>query len=111
MDISKRTKKAHPISESSCGHSGCSDTCTVRFCGPTSHISHHHAIHTARGVAHIWPAAVVCGLAIVLTTFFANNALQAQTAVETASDADATSSQLQDANIRIDRLEKIIDTL
>lgn len=62
-----------------CGHDGCnSGGCNVRYVGPVSHLRDHHALHAARGVAHVWTAAIVSGLAVVVTGVLAYNAAQAR---------------------------------
>jgi len=60
-----------------CGHSGCGPSCSVRYCGPTSHPFHHHSYTAARGMEHIWLATIAAGLALVITGFVAYNAAQA----------------------------------
>jgi len=62
---------------STCGHSGCDSACRVRYVGPVTNIRDHHIIHAARGVAHVWTAAIVAGLAVVLTGAIAYTAVQA----------------------------------
>lgn len=64
---------------SSCGHSGCEDVCRVRYVGPTSHPRDHHAQEAAHGAKHVWTAAIVAGLAVVLTGAIAYSAVEAQT--------------------------------
>jgi hypothetical protein len=70
----------HPRSFfNACGHDGCGEsTCHVRYVGPVSHLRDHHALHAARGVAHVWTAAIVSGLAVVLTGVLAFNAQAAR---------------------------------
>lgn len=63
---------------STCGHSGCDTSCKVRYVGPVSNIRDHHIVHAARGVAHVWTAAIVAGLAVVLTGAIAYTAVQAE---------------------------------
>ena len=62
-----------------CGHGGCEAECKVRYVGPTSHIRDHHIVHAAKGVTHIWSAAIVTGFALVLTGAIALTAVQAST--------------------------------
>ncbi len=69
---------AGPTGGSTCGHSGCKATCRVRYCGPTSPMHNHYIVHAARGVAHVWTAAIVSGLAVVLTAAIAFTAVNAQ---------------------------------
>ncbi len=61
---------------STCGHSGCSSRCEVRYVGPTSPISAHHALHASRGIAHVWSASIISGLAVVLTGVIAYSSIQ-----------------------------------
>lgn len=63
---------------STCGHSLCKDRCVVRHVGPTSHMRDHHILHAGRGVAHVWTAVIIAGLAIVLTGAVAYSAANAQ---------------------------------
>lgn len=74
--------------DAACGHGGCGPTCSVRYVGPTSSMRDHHALHAARGMTHIWSAAVVTGLAIVITGAIAFNAAQAESNLKT-SDGQA----------------------
>lgn len=77
-----------PVSEavgSTCGHSGCSHACNVRYVGPVSSIRDHHAMHAARGVGHIWAASIITGFAVVLTGVLAFQSVQAK-AVPALSD-------------------------
>ncbi|HEU0050917.1 MAG TPA: hypothetical protein VFQ60_02560 [Patescibacteria group bacterium] len=62
-----------------CGHSHCDSRCHVRYVGAVSHPMHHHILHTARGMSHIWSAAVITGLALVLTGAIAYTAVDAET--------------------------------
>lgn len=71
-----------------CGHSGCGAQCQVRYVGLTSHIRDHHALHAARGITHIWAAAIVTGLAVVLTGVVAYSSVSAKSSDRGASQAD-----------------------
>ncbi|HWQ99849.1 MAG TPA: hypothetical protein VN397_03315 [Candidatus Methylomirabilis sp.] len=64
---------------STCGHSGCEGTCRVRYVGPTSHTRDHHVQEAAQGARHVWTAAIVAGLAVVLTGTIAFSAADAAT--------------------------------
>ncbi len=91
-----------------CGHSGCGTTCKVRFVGPTSNIRDHSIMHAARGVTNVWTAAIVAGLAVVLTGAIAYTAVQAEgTATTDAKDA-AVMQQLSAINQRVSELEATI---
>lgn len=68
-----------PPADPSCGHGGCGVACKVRYVGPTSHIRDEHILHAARGMTHVWTAAIVTGFAVILTATIAFNAVQAKT--------------------------------
>lgn len=86
-----------------CGHDGCGGSgCSVRYVGPVSHLRDHHALHAARGVAHVWTAAVVSGLAVVLTGVVAYNA-QAATTTRRAMVPAADMRMVME---RLDRMER-----
>jgi hypothetical protein len=76
-----RSKKAGnspaPTKVGPCGHSHCGDVCRVRYIGPVSNMRDHHILHTARGVSHIWTAAIIAGLAVVLTGAVAYSSVNA----------------------------------
>ncbi len=93
---------------STCGHSDCGRNCAVRYVGPTSHLRDHHIIHAARGVTHIWSAAIITGFAIVLTGAIALNSAQA------ASEKRAVQTQMmakQDSSAEIMRLTKKVESM
>jgi len=85
-----------------CGHSHCQDRCRVRYIGPTSHIRDHHILHTARGVAHVWTAAIIAGLAIVITGAIAFSAVNAQNQNQDVQRTAKSTEQIID---KIDTLE------
>jgi hypothetical protein len=60
----------------------------------------HHAVVAANGVQHVWTAAIVAGLAVVLTGAIAYSAVQAQTPLNDVSSAVI--------NQRLDRIEQAI---
>lgn len=91
-----------------CGHSGCETACRVRYVGPVSSMRDHHIVHAARGVAHVWSAAIVAGLAVVLTGAIAYTAVQADTAASQASDRATLQRQLSQMNSRLDRIEQAV---
>ncbi len=93
-----------------CGHDGCgTGSCNVRYVGPVSHLRDHHALHAARGVAHVWTAAIVSGLAVVLTGVLAYNAAQAATANRLpAGGAAAATSDMRMMMQRMDRMEAMM---
>ena len=83
--------KAAEPSYPACGHSACGEDCKVRYVGPVSHVRDHHILHAARGMTHVWPAAIVAGLAVVLTGTLAFTAAQARTEAQ----IDAASKSLR----------------
>ncbi len=89
---------------STCGHSGCEGTCKVRYVGPTSHPRDHHAQEAAQGTRHVWTAAIVAGLAVVLTGTIAYSAVEAGTT--TSRNSDLTSIAR-----RLDRIESQLSSL
>lgn len=97
-------------SGSTCGHDGCSTSpgCNVRYVGPMSHVSDHHAVHAARGVGHIWAASIITGFAIVLTGVLAFQTVQAKSGPEAEGDRQASSAQLSRLNARLENLERLM---
>lgn len=88
---------------------------SVRYCGPTSHISHHHAAVAADGTKHIWAAPIIAGLAIILTATIAYSAVQAEssqlnTIKETELRGDYVKG-IRDINQRLDQLEQTVNSL
>src|SRR5260221_14336156 len=82
-----------------CGHSGCSGgTCKVRFVGPTSSMRAHPIMHAAHGASQVWTAAIVAGLAVVLTGAIAYTAVQAQTDVAPNTENASVLQQLVQIN-------------
>ena len=60
-----------------CGHSACGDTCNVHYVGPTSQIVDHHVYRAAHSASHVWAAAIISGLAVVLTGAIAYSSVEA----------------------------------
>lgn len=88
-----------------CGHDGCnSGGCNVRYVGPVSHLRDHHALHAARGVTHVWTAAIVSGLAVVVTGVLAYNAAQARE-IPTPRGSSAEMRVIME---RLDRMEAMM---
>lgn len=85
-----------------CGHMGCTGgSCNVHYVGPTSHMRDHHIVHAARGISHVWSAAIITGLAIVITGAIALSSVQAAT----SPSASSGSSDLRAISQRLDRIE------
>lgn len=92
-----------------CGHSGCGGgTCNVRYVGPTTHIRDHHIVHAAKGASNVWTAAIVAGLAVVLTGAIAYTALGADYNQPAITDMNG---QFRLVNQRLDRMEETLQTL
>ena len=111
-----RTKKAGnsptpsgPIGGAPCGHDGCERFCKVRYVGPTSSLHNHHIIHAARGASQVWTAAIVAGLAVVLTGAIAYSAVQA--AEEQSNPTMLMLLSLRRIEMRLDRMEPKINKL
>lgn len=90
-------------------------TRTVRYVGPTSHPSHHHASVAAEGVKHVWAAPIIAGLAIILTASIAYSSVQAEskqynTMRETELRGDYVKG-IRDINQRLNSMEKEIQSL
>jgi len=66
----------------------------------------HHIMHAARGVAHVWTAAIVAGLAVVLTGAIAYTAVEAQSTTD-----QPTQDELKIIRIKLDNLEKNVSKL
>jgi predicted PurR-regulated permease PerM len=97
-----------PHSGPVCGHSGCGTGCNVRYSGPTSHPRDHLIHQAAHGARHIWAAAIVAGLAVVLTGAIAVTAVQAETELRNwNSDREV----LTTLSHRIDRLEQSLQAV
>ena len=88
--------------DSACGHGSCGTNCKVRYVGPTSSMRDHHILHAARGVTHMWSAAVISGLAVVVTGVFIYSSAQARE-VASARVARPASEYQQ----LLDRMEKM----
>lgn len=97
------------LQASTCGHSGCEgDACHVHYVGPTSHLRDHYMVHAARGASHVWPAAIVSGLAILLTGVFVHAAVVPNDPAG-ITDIQEISAQIQRLSTRLERLETLVD--
>ena len=101
---------------STCGHDGCSGgTCRVRYVGPVSSIGDHHAHSASRGSTHIWAAALITSLALVVTGTVAFQSAQAGQAerAQALAKQNATRAdiiQLKEMLGRMDaKLDKILN--
>lgn len=110
----RRAKAANSPSPSSgsgcapCGHADCKDRCRVRYVGPTTHIRDHHILHAARGISHIWPAVIIAGLAVVITTAIAYSAVNAQ---NTQNEQELVQNSTQQILNKLDKLETRINVM
>lgn len=88
-----------------CGHDGhcTANACNVRYVGPTSQIADHHAMHFAQASTHIWSAAVVTGLALVVTGAIAYQSVKA--------DSTKAAQVLQKQNANRADIAKVIEQL
>lgn len=94
-----------------CGHDGCGTACSVRYVGPTSHMRDHHIVHTARGISQVWTAAIVAGLAVVLTGAVAWSAVDAQQKTTTDPGLAAVRTSVDMLGKRMDRMEDLLKQL
>lgn len=94
-----------------CGHDGCGTACNVRYVGPTSHMRDHHIVHTARGISHVWTAAIVAGLAVVLTGAVAWTAVDAQQKTTMDPNVAAVREGVDKLGKRMDRMEDLLKQL
>jgi hypothetical protein len=98
-----------PHMEPACGHSKCGVACRVAYVGPTSHPRDHHVLTMARGSMHVWSAAIVVGLAVVLTGAVAFQSVRAQemrrAAVVTKGEV-YTRGDMMKVMERLDQMEK-----
>ena len=93
---------------SACGHSGCTDSCNVRYIGPVSHIRDHHALHAARGAGHVWAASMITGFAVVMTGAIAFQSAQAKTERTVAEREQTQHVEQRGLMERLDRLEALV---
>lgn len=94
--------------DSACGHGSCGASCRVRYVGPTSSMRDHHILHAARGATHVWSAAIISGLAVVVTGVFAYSSVQAR---ESTARVSASPSEHQHIIERFDKMEKKLEML
>lgn len=90
---------------SACGHMACTGgKCNVRYVGPVSQIRDHHIVHAARHASHVWSAAIVTGLAVVLTGSLGYAAFGAES-------SNSMYGEFQQINNRLDRIEGMVKQL
>ncbi|MBI5654931.1 hypothetical protein HZC53_04760 [Candidatus Uhrbacteria bacterium] len=94
--------------ENTCGHMGCGGgKCNVRYVGPVTPVRDHHIVHAARHASHIWSAAIVSGLAVVLTGAIGYAAFGA----EATNPGGTMYGEFQQINQRLDKIENMLSTL
>lgn len=104
---------SEPMAQGTCGHDNCGTDCNVRYVGPVSHVNDHHIIRTAHAASHIWAAAVISGLAVVLTGTVAFTSVQAESnKVAVAQKAVAASrADVEQVLNRLNQLDRQMFTL
>ena len=75
----------------------------VHIVGPTTQANDHHLIHAARGITHVWTAAVVAGLGVVITAALGYVSLQ--------MDAARTTQHTDTAKIALQRIDQRLSSL
>jgi hypothetical protein len=93
------------MEEAVCGHSSCGSSCRVHYAGPTSSIADHHAYHAAHAHNHVWAAAIISGLAVVLTGAIAYSSVEAKTTRDASMAQLTVDTQLTQVMQRLDQLE------
>lgn len=104
---------SEPMAQGTCGHDNCGTSCNVRYVGAVSHINDHHIVRTAHASTHIWAAAVISGLAVVLTGTVAFTSVQAESnKVAVAQKAVAASrADVEQVLNRLNQLDRQMLTL
>lgn len=110
----RRVKAASPMPSGAgsapCGHEGnCTAMgCRVRYVGPVSHMTDHHAFVAARASSHIWMAAVVTSLALVVTGAVAFNSASAEQSkrAQILSQQNANRDDISKLQEQLNRIER-----
>jgi hypothetical protein len=89
-----------------CGHENCDTTCNVRYVGAVSQITDHHIIKASHASSHVWAAAVISGLAVVLTGAIAYTSVNAESSNSPAA-IQASMATHDDINTLLDRIERL----
>lgn len=94
-----------------CGHEGkcTANACHVTYAGPVSRLQDHHMIVAARGTTHIWPAAVITSLALLVTgsvAFYSVDAAQTERASALQKQA-ATRADIEKLTEQMNRIEAL----
>lgn len=93
-----------------CGHEGCDTSCNVRYVGAVSQITDHHIVKASHATSHIWAAAVISGLAVVLTGAIAYTSVQAESNQSPAAIQASTATH-DDVNVLLDRIVQLQDEI
>ena len=83
----------------------------LQYVGPTSNVNDHRVYHAAKGLANVWTAAIVAGLAVVMTGSVAYASAQASTERTNEQNAQALQQQVLVLTQRLDDLEAKLDML
>ena len=93
---------------STCGHETCKGpSCRVRYAGPVSSLGDHHAFTASRGSTHIWAAALITSLALVVTGTVAFQSVEASQTkrAEILSKQSANRSDIAELKEMIRRMD------
>jgi hypothetical protein len=101
-----------PTGGATCGHDGsCTSMgCNVTYAGPVSRINDHHMLVAARNTSHIWPAAVITSLALLITGSLAFSSVQASQDAKTAALTKQAANRADIDRIvqQLNRIEAIV---
>lgn len=115
LKAKKSANSPSPEKFAACGHSHCGETCNVRYIGPVSPIRDHHIMHVARGVSHVWTAAIIAGLAVVLTGAVAyssvNASNQQKEEIRSAQSTGMILDKMQSLENKIKDLERDVQVV
>ncbi len=99
---------------STCGHEGCGEgTCRVKYVGPVSHPRDHHIMMAAHGATHIWAAAVITSLALVVTGAIAFQSVQADQTqrAQVLAKQNANRNDIADLKDQLKRMDMKLDKI
>ena len=97
---------------STCGHDTCKGpSCRVKYVGPVSSLGDHHAFTASRGSTHIWAAALITSLALVVTGTVAFQSVEASQTkrAEILSKQSANRSDIAELKEMIQRMDAKLD--
>jgi len=101
-----------PGNDPTCGHDGSctAAACNVTYAGPVSRMHDHHMVVAARNTSHIWPAAVITSLALLVTGSLAFSSVQASQDAKTAALEKQTANRADVDRIvqQLNRIEAIV---